>query len=78
MDYSIDSSVIDNAQEQQILQNINRLDGYFTENRGQVGNDSVRYYIQNKGVWFLDDRVVFEIQKEIKGGSRETRVRISI
>ncbi len=65
MDYSIDSSVIDKAQEQQILQSINRLDGFFTENRGQVGNDSVRYYIQGKGVWFLDDGVVFEIKEPI-------------
>ncbi len=63
MDYLFDNSVIDNAQEQQILQNINRLDGFFTENQGQMGNDFVRYYIQGKGVWFLDDGVVFEIQE---------------
>ena len=66
IDYSIDNSVIGNAQEQQILQNINRLDGFFTENRGQVRNDSVRYYIQGKGVWFLDDGVVFEIQEPVE------------
>ncbi|MCK5561498.1 MAG: SBBP repeat-containing protein, partial [Thermoplasmata archaeon] len=60
-DYSID-----NAQEQQILQNINRLDGFFTENRGQLGNDSVRYYIQGQGVWFLDNGVVFEIQEPLE------------
>ncbi|MCK5561561.1 MAG: SBBP repeat-containing protein [Thermoplasmata archaeon] len=76
-DYSIDNSVIDNAREQQILQNINRLDGYFTENCGQVGNDSVRYYIQGKGVWFLDDGVVFEIKESMESrslgvGSRES------
>jgi hypothetical protein len=64
-DYSFDNSIVDNIQEQQILQNINRLDGFFTENRGQVGNDSVRYYIQGKGVWFLDDSVVFEIRESI-------------
>jgi hypothetical protein len=65
-DYSFDSSVIDNAQEQQILQNMNRLDGFFTENQGQVRNDSVRYYIQGKGVWFLDDGVVFEIKEPVR------------
>lgn len=60
---SIDSSRINIPQEQQILQNINRLDGYFTENRGQVEDDSVRYCIQGKGVWFLEDGVVFKIQE---------------
>ncbi len=61
-DNSSENSVIDNVQEQQIIQNMNRLDGFFTENKGQVGNDSVRYYIQGKGVWFLDDGVVYEIR----------------
>jgi hypothetical protein len=65
-DYSIDNSIIDCTQEQQILQNLNRLDGFFTENQGQVGDDSVRYYIQGKGVWFLDDGIVFEVQEPIK------------
>ncbi|MCK5561999.1 MAG: SBBP repeat-containing protein, partial [Thermoplasmata archaeon] len=71
-DHSIDSSVIDNAQEQQILHNINRLDGFFTENHGQVRNDSVRYYVQGKGVWFLDDGVVFEIRDAQKVEGRES------
>jgi len=39
------------------------LNGFFTENRGQVGNDSVRFYIQGKGVWFLNDGVVFDIRE---------------
>jgi hypothetical protein len=64
-DPSINDSVVDHVQKQHILQDINRLDGYFTENQGQVGNDSVRYYIQEKGVWFLDDGVVFEIREPI-------------
>jgi hypothetical protein len=65
-DYSVDTSVIDNAQKQNILQSINRLDGFFTQNQGQVGNNSVRYYIQGKGVWFLDDGIVFEIKEQLK------------
>ena len=32
-------------------------------------------YIQGKGVWFLDDGVVFEIRKETSVNSRESRVR---
>lgn len=72
IDHSIDSSVIDNPQEQQVIQNINRLGGYFTENRGQVTNDSVRYYIQGKGIWFTDEGVVFEISKEIEAQDRDS------
>ncbi|MCK5560986.1 MAG: SBBP repeat-containing protein, partial [Thermoplasmata archaeon] len=68
----INTSIYNEAEEHQILQNLNRLDGYFTENRGQVGNDYVRYYIQEKGVWFLDDGVVFEIQENLKVESRES------
>jgi hypothetical protein len=65
LDNIIDRLDIDKTKEQQILKNINRLDGFFTENRGQVGNDSVRYYIQGKGVWFLDNSIVFEKKESI-------------
>jgi hypothetical protein len=53
-----------------IMQNINEINGYFTENRGQVGNDSVRYYIQGAGVWFLDDGVVFELRENVETRDR--------
>ncbi len=47
-----------------------KIDGFFIENKGQINNDSVRFYSQNKGVWFLDNAVVFQIFdsniKEIK------------
>jgi len=76
---NIDNPIINNNNKDQILQNLNNLDGFFTENRGQVDNDTVRYYIQGKDVWFLDDGVVFEIREEIsikgqesRGGSRES------
>jgi hypothetical protein len=58
----------------QVLQNLNLIGGYFTENRGQVGNDSVRYYIHGAGVWFLDDGVVFEHKEEIKSDSPQSTV----
>ena len=71
----IDDPIFDQVEKSRIIQNLNNLDGYFTENRGQVGNDSVRYYIQGKGVWFLDDGVVFEIRDEISIYSRESGVK---
>jgi len=49
-----------------ISKNLKNIDGFFTENQGQVDNESVRYYIQGKGVWFFDDGVVFEIREEIE------------
>ncbi len=73
-DYSIDSSVINNAQEQQILQNLNQFDGYFTENRGQVGNDYVRYYIQDRSVWITDDGVWFELREELSINNQQSSV----
>jgi len=39
---------------------------YFTENCGQIGNESVRFYIQGEGIWFLDDMIWFEIREPIK------------
>ncbi len=73
-DYSIDSSVINNAQEQRILQNINQFDGYFTENCGQLSNDDVRFYAKDNTVWFTDDGVWFELREEIQIKSQESRV----
>ncbi len=58
----------------EIMYNLNQFNGYFTENRGQVGNDSVRYYIQGGGVWFLDDGVVFELREEISSNSPQSTV----
>ncbi len=46
----------------------------FTENRGQLENDNVRFYIQGGGLWFTDDGVWFEIREEIKVTSREVGV----
>ncbi|UCH89635.1 MAG: SBBP repeat-containing protein [Thermoplasmata archaeon] len=53
-----------NPEEIRILDNLKSFNGYFTENLGQVGNSDVRYYIQGKGIWFLDNAVVFQISKE--------------
>ena len=46
----------------------------FTENRGQLANDDVRFYDQNGGVWFTDDGMWLEIREEITKNSRESRV----
>ena len=60
------NSILTQEQEISILGSLNKLNMYFTENSGQVGTDSVKYYIQGKGVWFLDNSVVFEIREPIK------------
>ncbi len=64
--------------ELDIIENLNKINGYFTENRGQIKEYTVKYYINGKGVWFLDDGVVLEIQEESKVGSRESGSRESI
>ena len=56
-------SILKEEQKSQILNELNVICDYFIENQGQVGNDSVRYYVQGAGVWFLDDGVVFEIME---------------
>ncbi|UCH89637.1 MAG: SBBP repeat-containing protein [Thermoplasmata archaeon] len=48
-----------------IKEAVNNLDGYFTKNNGQVGVDDVKYYIQGKGIWFLEDAVVFQIFEDV-------------
>ncbi|MCK5561450.1 MAG: SBBP repeat-containing protein, partial [Thermoplasmata archaeon] len=55
-----------------IFENLNKIDGYFTENRGQINENAVKYYIQGKGAWFLDDGVVFEIREKINVESQES------
>jgi hypothetical protein len=57
------SEVIKNADT---AENNNIFNGYFTMNKGQVINDSVRYYIQDGGVWFLDDGIVIEQRKYVE------------
>ena len=46
----------------------------FTENRGQLENDDVRFYAQGGGIWFTDDGVWFELREEITKNSRESSV----
>jgi hypothetical protein len=54
---------IEPTKRNEIMNNLNQFNGYFTANRGQVGNDSIRYYIQGGGIWFLDDEVMFELRE---------------
>ena len=61
-----------NTKEKPILLNREDENAYFTENRGQIRNDSVRYYLQGGGVWFLDDGVIFEIYDNQGVNSRES------
>ena len=47
----------------------------FTENRGQLKNDDVRFYAQDGTVWFTDNGVWFEIREyaEPRGRGSESR-----
>lgn len=38
----------------------------FTENRGQLENDNIRFYVQGGGLWFSDDGVYIEVREELK------------
>lgn len=61
-----DNFISNNIENAGISNNYNKMKGHFTENRGQVGDGSIRYYIQGKGAWFLDDGVVFELRETIE------------
>jgi len=52
-------------QETRIMEDFQSKDGFFTENQGQIEEDSVKYYIQGQDVWFLDDGVVFDIKETV-------------
>jgi hypothetical protein len=71
-------SELNNIQESQTIENINKLDGFFTANYGQVKDESVKYYIHGKGVWFLNDGVVFEITESSRVGSPKSGSRESM
>ena len=60
------NSSFENEDRDNVIETINQMDGHFTENRGQIGNESVKYYIQGKGVWFLEDGIVFEIREPVE------------
>ena len=47
---------------------------HFTENRGQLNNDEVRFYDQDGAVWFTNDGVWFEVPDELPIISRQSTV----
>jgi hypothetical protein len=53
----------DTSYDPSVLDEVTKTNGYFTENRGQVDEKAVKYYVEGGGVWFLDDSVVFGIQE---------------
>ncbi len=75
LEHSIDSSIIKTTQEQQILKNMDRFDGYFTENCGQLSNDDIRFYAQDNSVWFTDDGVWFELREYAEPRGQVSEVR---
>ena len=56
---SINLNVADNVHEPLNFSNIKKFNGHFIENQGQIKEEIVKYYLQGKGVWFLNDGVVF-------------------
>lgn len=50
------------SQNNNILSNIPQ---FFTENRGQLENDDVRFYSRGTDIWFTDDGVWFKIKEPI-------------
>jgi hypothetical protein len=52
-------------EKNEIVNNINDLKSFFTENQGQV-DSLVEYYMVGKGIWLLEDGVVFDIKEPIK------------
>ncbi len=46
----------------------------FTENRGQLTNDEVRFYDQGGSIWFTDDGVWFEVRDEFSITSQQSTV----
>jgi hypothetical protein len=47
----------------------------FTENRGQLENDEVRFYVLGGSVWFTDDGVWFEVREEIETRDQGSQLR---
>jgi len=68
----------DNLLENNIRKNWKQLDGYFTENRGQLNHDDIRYYLRGNGisVGFADSMVLFNLRQRL-GNDEESQDRIS-
>jgi hypothetical protein len=43
----------------------------FTENKGQLENHKIRFYVQNMGMWFTDDGAILEIKDYMKNKNCE-------
>ena len=78
---SIDTQIFEMPNKRPLSEDANELlanaPSVFTENRGQLENDEVRFYTQDGSVWFTDEGVWFELQEEIEIISRESRVKRS-
>ncbi len=63
--------------EREVNQVLSSARTAFTENRGQLGNDEVLFYVQSGNVWFTDDGVYFELIDDGRVESPESRSRES-
>lgn len=55
-----------NDMEDTVCWNPKGYRGYFIENRGQLGQDEIRYYSNDGSVWFTDSAVWFNIRKTVE------------
>jgi hypothetical protein len=51
----------DKLEKHAILNNSFNNCHYVTKNNGQLDNETVRFYIQGKNIWFLNNSIIFEI-----------------
>ncbi|MCK5559012.1 MAG: SBBP repeat-containing protein, partial [Thermoplasmata archaeon] len=61
-----------------ILKNLNSINGFFTENQGQINDEAVRFYIRGKGIWFLDNCVVFDLQEPLEVAGPENALQSNL
>ncbi len=71
---TIEASIQHQLEYPRINKKNNNFGDHVTQNQGQVRNELVRFYIQGKGIWFLEDSVVFKIMesRSRESGGRES------
>ncbi len=70
-EYGTNNWIYNQTEKNNNLKNLNKINGYFTNNYGQIENHSVKFYIQDQGIWFLDDGIVFEILGSLENQTSE-------
>jgi len=69
----IDNPILNQIKKASILKNLNKVNGFFTENCGQLKNDYIRFYAQGGGFWFTDDGMWMEVREQKSDKYRESK-----